>query len=276
VFYDEYERVALWGKDLYQHLDDVYRNAARYCVLFVSKSYAKRLWTNHERKSAQARAFSENYEYILPARFDGTNLPGLVPTIGYIDLRQLSPNRFADLVLEKIGPSERQFFLPPIPDRLFTRLELRDKREKDYAVEQAEAFVGALKRMSDTERKLVAYVFMCGCPTDLPANVHIRADLLRRITGLAPSKCIRELERLSSLGFITKVSREKESGADPIIKLTFDVRNVGYDGPEDATGTVHEMVGCLTEEYCQECSIRAILDGDFSALATVTHKPERH
>jgi len=53
VFYDEYEKVALWGKDLYQHLDDVCRNAARYRVLFISKSYAKRLWTNHERKSAQ-------------------------------------------------------------------------------------------------------------------------------------------------------------------------------------------------------------------------------
>src|SRR5664280_342188 len=136
VFYDEYERVALWGKDLYQHLDDVYRNAARYCVLFISKHYAKRLWTNHERRSAQARAFSENYEYILPARFDGTALPGLLPTVGYVDLKQLSPNRLADLIVEKIGVPPRRFFVPPIPDRIFARLGLKDKVGKGYATEQ--------------------------------------------------------------------------------------------------------------------------------------------
>ena len=29
VFYDEYERAELWGKDLYSHLDEVYRRSAR-------------------------------------------------------------------------------------------------------------------------------------------------------------------------------------------------------------------------------------------------------
>jgi hypothetical protein len=56
VFYDSYEKVTLWGKNLYDHLDFVYSQAARYYVLFVSKSYAAKVWTNHERKSAQERA----------------------------------------------------------------------------------------------------------------------------------------------------------------------------------------------------------------------------
>jgi len=30
VFFDEYEQVDMWGKDLYTHLDDLYQNAARY------------------------------------------------------------------------------------------------------------------------------------------------------------------------------------------------------------------------------------------------------
>src|SRR2546429_4350354 len=76
VFYDEYERAELWGKDLYIHLDDVYQNAAKHCVLFASKNYARKLWASHERRSAQARAFRENQEYILPARFDDTEIPG--------------------------------------------------------------------------------------------------------------------------------------------------------------------------------------------------------
>ena len=59
VFYDEYAQADMWGKDLYTHLDDVYQNAARYCVLFVSKHYARRVWTDHERQSAQARALRQ-------------------------------------------------------------------------------------------------------------------------------------------------------------------------------------------------------------------------
>jgi hypothetical protein len=86
VFYDRYEQATLWGKDLYEHLDHVYQRAARYCVLFASEHYARKVWTNHERKSAQSRALHENEEYILPVRFDDTEIPGLRPTVGYIDL----------------------------------------------------------------------------------------------------------------------------------------------------------------------------------------------
>lgn len=103
VFYDNYNRIELWGKDLYVHLDEIYRNESRYCVIFVSAHYKKKLWTNHERKSAQARAFSEHSEYILPARFDDTEIPGIPPTIGYIDLRKLNPKEFAEMISEKVS-----------------------------------------------------------------------------------------------------------------------------------------------------------------------------
>lgn len=103
VFYDKYEEVALWGKDLYQHLGEIYRRRARYCVLFISAAYAKKLWTKHELRSAQSRAFAEHAEYILPARFDDTELPGVRPTIGYVDLRQRHAVAFAEVIAQKIG-----------------------------------------------------------------------------------------------------------------------------------------------------------------------------
>lgn len=107
VFYDEYETVALWGRNLYEHLDEVYRERARYCVVFISEDYARKVWTNHERQSAQARALMENREYILPVRFDDSEIPGILPTIGYVDLRQRTPGQLADLILEKIGASPK-------------------------------------------------------------------------------------------------------------------------------------------------------------------------
>ncbi|WP_421803916.1 toll/interleukin-1 receptor domain-containing protein [Flagellimonas sp.] len=102
-FYDEYEQADLWGKDLYQHLSGVYSTHAKYTIIFISKNYANKLWTKHEMKSAQAKAFQESNEYILPARFDGTDLPGVLPTVGYIDLNKLSPSEFAGIIMEKLN-----------------------------------------------------------------------------------------------------------------------------------------------------------------------------
>jgi hypothetical protein len=102
VFYDGGQAASLWGKDLYQYLTDIYSRRARYCVIFLSKEYAHKLWTRHELKAAQARAFKESEEYLLPARFDDTEIPGLLPTVAYVDLTQLSPQQFAGLVIEKL------------------------------------------------------------------------------------------------------------------------------------------------------------------------------
>jgi hypothetical protein len=96
VFYDEYETADLLGRDLYTHLSEVYGHDSRYCVLFASADYARKIWTNHERKSAQERALRSRTAYILPVRFDDTRIPGLLDSIGYIDARRTSP---AELVL---------------------------------------------------------------------------------------------------------------------------------------------------------------------------------
>jgi len=102
VFYDKYEEAQLWGKDLYWHLSDVYRKQANFTVVFISRHYKEKLWTNHERQSAQARAFEESQEYILPVRFDDTEIPGILPTTGYINLSSRTPEDLAQIVLQKL------------------------------------------------------------------------------------------------------------------------------------------------------------------------------
>jgi hypothetical protein len=103
VFYDKYEESTLWGKDLSEHLDKVYRGSTRYCVMFISRHYAEKVWTNHERRSALARAIEEKTEYILPARFDDTEIPGIRPTIGYVNLSNKAPEQLAALIIQKLG-----------------------------------------------------------------------------------------------------------------------------------------------------------------------------
>lgn len=102
VFYDAYETAGLWGKDLYQHLQSIYRDRARFCVVMISSSYASKLWTRHELKQAQARAFRECREYILPLRLDDTEVPGINETVGYIDLRSTTIEDVAEAVLAKL------------------------------------------------------------------------------------------------------------------------------------------------------------------------------
>ncbi len=102
VFYDNWNKADLWGRDLYQHLDEVYSKKARFCVMFLSAKYVAKAWTKHEMKSAQARAFRENEAYILPVRLDDTEIPGIRPTVGYLDLRQHTIEEVAALATEKI------------------------------------------------------------------------------------------------------------------------------------------------------------------------------
>ena len=111
VFYDRYEEADLWGKDLYSHLRDVYTNQAEFTIIFISQHYARKLWTSHERESAQARAFEEHREYILPARFDAAEIPGILTTTGYVDLREKTPQQLAELIEQKVaslGSTERK------------------------------------------------------------------------------------------------------------------------------------------------------------------------
>lgn len=105
VFYDQFEEADLWGKNLYDHFMDVYQNQARYAILFISSHYKEKVWANHERQSAQSRALEQSIEYVLPARFDDTELAGILSTVGYVDLRSRTPEEFGVIICKKLGKS---------------------------------------------------------------------------------------------------------------------------------------------------------------------------
>jgi hypothetical protein len=103
VFYDTFQRAELWGKNLVDHLAEIYQKRSRYVVMFISKPYVEKAWTKHERQHAQARALLAKEEYILPARFDDTEVPGMTTTVGHVDLRSTTPAELVGLILTKLG-----------------------------------------------------------------------------------------------------------------------------------------------------------------------------
>ena len=108
VFYDDFERARLWGKNLYTYFSSVYKDQARYCVIFLSEHYAQKLWAQHELQNAQARAFQENQEYILPIRIDDTEIPGILPTVGYLDLDPTNMEEIYQTLVEKLSGTTSQ------------------------------------------------------------------------------------------------------------------------------------------------------------------------
>ncbi len=102
VFYDQFEQVDLLGKDLTAHLANIYRNRAGYCVMFISQHYARKAWPDFERQHAQARALSQKREYILPVRLDDSEIPGLPPSVCYLDASRLSVRAVCDTLFQKI------------------------------------------------------------------------------------------------------------------------------------------------------------------------------
>lgn len=257
VFYDLYEEVELWGKNLYVHLDDVYRKKATYCVLFVSEAYKNKLWCRHEWASAQARAFAENQEYILPARFDETELPGLRPTTAYIDLSRYSPQRFAELVFRKVGVSKLVAFFPHDLDQLFKTLGIRSKKscnQIDMAVRYLFSEMGLL---TEEERRLVYWLFAAGCPHNLPEDIHIDQVLFERTSNLTADRTKELAKRLGSFGFEIKVTR-KHIKAEVI-----DRRN-----GNNVTGLFASLVDTVTRDYCREHGEAVFVRLDFSRLSS--------
>jgi hypothetical protein len=91
------------GKYLAEELPVIYGEQAAAVVVFVSAEYAARDWTRLERRSALNRAVRERQEYVLPARFDDTPLPGLLSDMVAIDLRTRTPQQFAAMIADKLA-----------------------------------------------------------------------------------------------------------------------------------------------------------------------------
>lgn len=281
VFYDKYEAVTLWGKDLYVHFREIYHKRAKYTVIFISKHYASKLWTNHERESAQARAFSERREYILPARFDETEIPGLLPTIGYVDLREVSPEELAEMIKKKVGSIERVEFFPEHPDRLYTYLKITDPNDIEEVYILAEAFFEALKLMTSFERHVLTVAIRHTCPAGPPENIHLNIEYLARLVSLTRDEIISLFSRLDCLDIKSRAyeidhyeDKDVITKSSEIIEIEYEPYLVKYGG--NATYIVIAIFECIFDHLCPDCAGAAIERVDFSILGSLTGFPEEH
>lgn len=138
VFYDEFYKADLWGKDLFQHLASIYRDKAKFCIVFVSRAYKEKVWPKHELRQAQERALFSSSEYILPVIIDDdVDLPGLNKTTGYLDARITHPWTISGLVLRKLGAFDHKSYDRSEVARLKNLKKVRGRKVKFAGMEMA-------------------------------------------------------------------------------------------------------------------------------------------
>ena len=216
----------------------------------------------------------------MPVRIDQTRVAGIRDTVGYVDLKDTTISELADLIFEKLGPRRKGNFFPPYPDQLFETLRARSaKRQRQYE-QVAYSFFDVLKRMNKIERRLVSEIFLSGCPSELPQNIHISLDLLRRMTKIGPTAAVRAVSKLQSLGFQWQLrARHDDDEDDPTLVLEWhDLRIHDEQSIADSNGThiANAMFRLVAEGRCAGCVRGALNALDFGQLASSTRVSEAH
>ena len=106
VFFDEWATNELWGKNLFQHLTNIY-NESSVVIVLLSKHYLEKQWTQTELRTLRNTAVHTQDYSIFPIKIDDSPYPSVVSTIGYIDLRVTSIKKIVDLVKEKLNLSKK-------------------------------------------------------------------------------------------------------------------------------------------------------------------------
>ncbi len=102
VYFDEFERTELWGKDLSDEFRKRYGEETRYVVPLISKNYVVKDWTDFEFTIARREARRRTEVFILPVKLDDTALPGLRSSIAYLPLKDLGVGGIVEEILRKL------------------------------------------------------------------------------------------------------------------------------------------------------------------------------
>ncbi|MDX8032961.1 hypothetical protein SK803_22310 [Lentzea sp. BCCO 10_0856] len=134
--------------------------------------------------------------------------------------------------------------------------------------------------MSIEERKLVLRIFDDGCQCELPSNVHVFLDMIRRDFGYRPDVTMDILYGLTSHGFMVHLKeRSRERGGD-LVALGWRDRH-GY---QDSTVYDYVMRNSLLiamnmlelsqSRFCSHHRDKVMEDLDFVGLSTDILKAE--
>lgn len=102
VFYDNFYKSELWGKELRKYFKDIYRRKARFVVVLISEYYPMKDWTDFEFSVIKEEARKRENEFVLPIKLDETKMLGIHEDLGYLDYRKEGIDGIVECLLEKL------------------------------------------------------------------------------------------------------------------------------------------------------------------------------
>jgi hypothetical protein len=112
TFLDEEFQHEIWGKNLVEYLDNLYRERGTYCVVLISENYRKRAYTKVERRAAFDRMIQQSGDYLLPVKIDDTWIDGLPTSTAYLDIRIQGIFGIYEILVQKIRGYNATLFIP--------------------------------------------------------------------------------------------------------------------------------------------------------------------
>ena len=108
VFYDDFYRHDLWGKELHEYFQEVFGPKTKFAILLISQHYPIKDWTDFEFSVMIEEAKKRETEFILPVRLDDTKIVGLHGTVGYLDYRIVGIGGIVECMLRKLSSISNQ------------------------------------------------------------------------------------------------------------------------------------------------------------------------
>jgi hypothetical protein len=102
VFYDEDFIAQLARPNLDNLLQTVYLKNSDLIVVFLSEDYDKKMWCGIEWRAVRSFINNRSDETVMLVRADNSNIPGVFPHDGYIDMSRFPPEQVAQFVLERV------------------------------------------------------------------------------------------------------------------------------------------------------------------------------
>ena len=206
--------------------------------------------------------------------YQDLGLPSVISTFAQLD-------RSSSLTssCRKIGPIERRDYFPREPDRLLEYLKSTTKEQSDLYQRISYQFMETLRRMTPEERSAIFTIFLHGCVAELPDNMHIDIELLRRHTGFTRSKLRRILSGINALGFTSEIWFDKDRdvrhlGVTELVVIKWGPRQ--SDLPRNASDIVRAMLVVGMDGLCKKHGLAALERLDFSQLALATYSEDNH
>ncbi len=191
------------------------------------------------------------------------------PTIAYVDLGTVTPHELAQMVVRKIGLPLLSDYVPYYPKAFYKYWHIPQK-ERSSVYDSLKLLVDELRKTESDERRLLYALFTEGCPSDLPENIHINIDVIRRSLKFSEARTIRLVQGIASLGIEAKIMNQKDSGwgghlrknKSKLAVVQFYSRETG----ENITGLLSMLMDFLADKLCPDCSQKAFYRLDFSCL----------